>query len=146
VSKILLSVVIPTYNRLDCLPRALFSIVYQQISGVEILIVDDGKESLVEEICLIVSQIVPIVVKVIRNNGEHSASRAGNLGVTQANGEFITFLDDDDFILPGRLESMLSSFNEQQENNVVLISTGRLYEYNNFQKIEVVKKQIFRIL
>ncbi|MEJ6108950.1 glycosyltransferase [Aliivibrio salmonicida] len=142
MSEILLSIVIPTCNRLDCLPRALNSIVYQQLSSIEIVIVDDSKESLVTEIRKIVSLIVPssIVVKVIRNDGLHSAARARNLGVAQAEGEFITFLDDDDIYMPGRLNNMLHI---AKEGKYSLVSSGRFFESGDFEVINSQTRQKF---
>lgn len=142
MSKILLSIVIPTCNRLDTLPRALNSIAYQQLSDIEIVIVDDSKKSLVEKIRLIVSQTVPItiVVKVFRNDGIHSAARARNLGVSQADGEFITFLDDDDMYLPGRLNNMLSFI---LEHKYIMVSSGRFYETGDFATLTPAIKQQF---
>lgn len=144
MSDILLSIIIPTCNRLDTLPRALNSLLFQNIydTEVEVIIVDDSKESLVEEINLLNSQILPsnINVKVIRNDGLHSAARARNLGVSQADGEFITFLDDDDIYLPGRLNNMLLV---AKEGKYSLVSSGRFFESGDFETINNQPKQKF---
>jgi hypothetical protein len=79
----------------------------------------------------------------VNNQGVNRAAGARNFGVSISTSQLVTFLDDDDFILPGRLDCMLDSFHQQKANNVVLISTGRIYEYNDFQRIEVVKGQKF---
>ena len=144
MSNILLSIIIPTCNRLDTLPRALNSIFFQNIVDVEIevVIVDDSKESLVEKINLLVSQklLSNIIVKVFRNDGMHSAARARNLGVSQASGEFITFLDDDDVYLPGRLHNML---NIAKDGKYSLVSSGRFFESGDFEVINNQPKQKF---
>jgi glycosyltransferase involved in cell wall biosynthesis len=144
VSNFLLSIIIPTCNRLDTLPRALNSIFFQNIVDVdiEVVIIDDSKDSLVEKINLLVSQTLPsnIIVKVFRNDGIHSAARARNLGVSQAGGEFITFLDDDDIYLPGRLYNML---NIAKEGKYSLVSSGRFFESGDFEVINKQPKQKF---
>ncbi|WP_445777211.1 glycosyltransferase family 2 protein [Shewanella sp.] len=145
MSNILLSIIIPTCNRLDTLPRALNSIFFQNIVDVviEVVIVDDSKESLLEKINLLVSsQMLPsnIIVKVFRNDGIHSAARARNLGVSLADGEFITFLDDDDIYLPGRLHNML---NIAKEGKYSLVSSGRFFESGDFEVINNQPKQKF---
>ncbi|QXN23788.1 glycosyltransferase [Shewanella putrefaciens] len=88
------------------------------------------------------SQTLPsnITVKVFRNDGIHSAARARNLGVSQADGEFITFLDDDDIYLPGRLHNM---FNIAKEGKYSLVSSGRFFESGNFEVINIQSKQKF---
>lgn len=144
MSNILLSIIIPTCNRLDTLPRALNSIFFQNLVDViiEVVIIDDSKESLVEKINLLVSKTLPsnIIVKVFRNDGIHSAARARNLGVSQADGEFITFLDDDDIYLPGRLHNML---NIAKEGKFSLVSSGRFFESGDFEVISHQPKQKF---
>ncbi len=142
MKNILLSIIVPTCNRLDTLPRALNSLQFQNMADIEIVIVDDSKESLIEEISLLVSQTVStsIVVKVIRNEGIHSAARARNLGVSQADGEFITFLDDDDIYLPGRLNNMLNII---KEGKYSLVSSGRFFESGDFEVINKQAKQKF---
>ncbi|WP_299568282.1 glycosyltransferase family 2 protein [uncultured Shewanella sp.] len=142
MEKVLLSIIIPTCNRLDTLSRAIDSLQFQNIPDIEIIIVDDSKRSLIEEISLLVSQTVPssISVKIIRNDGTHSAARARNLGVSQADGEFITFLDDDDIYLPGRLHNML---NIAKEGKYSLVSSGRFFESGDFKVINNQANQKF---
>ncbi len=141
-----LSVIIPTVLKdtlLLC--RAIDSVLLSNNIEVEVIVVNDNPTIDITSIAAL-GRYITKNITFINNEGKSRAAGARNFGVKKATTDLITFLDDDDFILPGRLESMLASFNEQQVNNVVLISTGRLYEYNNFQKVEVVKKQLFGIL
>lgn len=140
-----LSVIIPTMLKsIELLQRAIESVLLTRTIDVEVIVVNDNSKADIAFVSAL--NMYQSKITLVNNKGVNRAAGARNFGVKVASGELITFLDDDDFILPGRLESMLASFNEQQVNNVVLISTGRLYEYNNFQKVEVVKKQLFGTL
>lgn len=98
----LLSVVVNTYNRLELLPRALDSVLSQDRSGVEIVVADDGSTEPVEQL---LSERFAGVHYVRQDNAGLSASR--NLGARHSNGRFVLFLDDDDELLPGAIESFL---------------------------------------
>lgn len=138
-----LSVIIPTVLKdVALLQRAIDSVLLSNTTEVEVIVVNDNSNIDIASIAVLKRYLTKNIT-FINNEGESRAAGARNFGVKKATTELITFLDDDDFILPGRLESMLASFKEQQDNNVVLISTGRIYEYNDFQKIEVVKGQVF---
>lgn len=102
----LISVVIPSYNRAHLLPKAINSILLQDISSLEIVIADDGSEDNTEQLVKELSLPHPKVVYVKNacNGGESSAR---NLGVRHARGQFIAFLDSDDEWLPGKLKLQL---------------------------------------
>lgn len=138
-SEIMLSVIIPTCNRNNTLPRAIYSVLSQNVTGLEVIVVNDTDNPIADEI-LNIAISHPVVF--VTNPGKHGAASTRNYGVSVAKGTYITFLDDDDFLLPGRLECMVNRFN-QKNDNIVLVSTGRVYEYNNFERIEIVRNQIF---
>lgn len=142
MQKIKLSVIIPTCNRLTTLPRAVNSVLSQEVEGIEIIIVDDSKVNLVPEITKLIEpmQAGNIRINIFRNSGEHSAARARNYGVTKASGLFITFLDDDDIYLPGRLKSMLKV---ALEGKYSMVTSGRFYESGDLEFIYLHKRQKF---
>lgn len=91
------SVIIPTYGRPRYLEVAIQSVMKQTVSDFEIVVVDD---------CSPKPAAVPNdprvrLVRTLRNGGSGAAR---NLGVREAHGEVLTFLDDDDWWLPHRLE------------------------------------------
>ncbi len=137
-----LSVIIPTTLKdIKLLERAIDSVLCNTGFDIEVVIINDN----IDGVSLPESFLQKYSLKNVslhRNNGEKGAGGARNFGVEQASGELITFLDDDDFLLPGRLECMMNQFN-QSDDKIVLISTGRVYEYNNFERFEVVPKQLF---
>lgn len=143
MKEVSLSVIIPTVLKdILLLSRAIDSVLLNRGVDVEVIVVNDNSNIDIASFEALSHYVFKNVV-FVNNEGTTRAAGARNFGVDKASAKLITFLDDDDFILPGRLESMLACYSEKKSDNVVLISTGRLYEYNNFQRVEVVKKQIF---
>jgi len=137
----ILSVIVPTYRRPELLQRAISSLYCQNIANLEVVIVDDERESSdVTEKVLLANRNSTIDIVYIKNTGKKGAASSRNLGVQVAKGRYITFLDDDDFILPGRYRRMLSELNGSSHK---FVSTGRFYEKNDLSKIEIGPKQIF---
>ena len=105
----LVSVVIPTYNRASDLKRALKSVLYQTYFNWEVLVIDnfstDGTNELISEI-----NDVRIKLFKIKNEGVIAASR--NLGIKLSMGEYVAFLDSDDYWLPKKLEISLKFLKE----------------------------------
>ena len=89
------SVVIPTYDRIETLPRALRSVINQTFPDWELIVVDDGSTDDTDE--MILEDYPDIRLHRQENPGVSSAS---NVGVALASGEWIAFLDSDDAWLP----------------------------------------------
>lgn len=136
-SEITLSVIIPTCNRNDTLPRAIYSVLSQNVTGVEIIVVNDTDNPFTDEI-LNIAKSHPVIF--VTNPGKHGAASTRNYGVSIANGKYITFLDDDDIYLPGRLNNMLSVMTQEK---YIMVSSGRFYETGDFATIKPVPKQCF---
>lgn len=133
----IISVIIPTCNRPSGALRAVESVIGQQLASkdtaIEIIVVDDGK-TLADQAGLALHQYIASgQIQYILNEGEHGAAFARNLGVSKSQGQYITFLDDDDCYLPGRLQNMLA---KMQEGKHVFISSTRFHEYFDFEIIK----------
>lgn len=104
------SVVIPTYNHAHFLERALQSVVNQTFTDWEIIIIDNHSEDNTD---LIVEKFKDPRVRFfkINNNGIIAASR--NKGINEANGEWIAFLDSDDYWDPRKLQSCLEVISDE---------------------------------
>lgn len=100
----LVSIIIPTYNRAEDLKRALQSVFDQTFTNWEVVVVDnhsvDDTDSLIKSF-----NNQKIKLFKIHNSGIISASR--NLGLKHALGEYIAFLDSDDWWLPKKLEESI---------------------------------------
>lgn len=97
----LVSVVIPTYNHAHFLGRALQSVTSQSYSRWEALVIDNHSHDNTDEVVASFGDTRIRIFK-IHNNGVIAASR--NLGIREAKGSLIAFLDSDDLWYPAKLE------------------------------------------
>ncbi len=97
----LLSVIIPVYNRPDEVKELLQSFIAQSFSSYEIIIVEDGSEITCEGICDTFKESLPINY-IFKANGGPSSAR--NAGVSYAMGEYLLFLDSDTILPAGYLQ------------------------------------------
>jgi len=98
------SVVIPTYNSAGTVVRAIESVLAQTYQNFELIVVDDGSTDDTQQ------QVQPYLNRltyVWQENQERSAAR--NHGITISRGEFIAFLDADDWWLPQKLEKQVAA-------------------------------------
>ncbi|WP_170155521.1 glycosyltransferase family 2 protein [Halopiger aswanensis] len=87
------SVIIPTYNRADVLPRAINSIINQSFDKFELIVVDDGSTDNTQSV---VESYNDERVKYVVNDRKNGANAARNKGILKSRGEYISFLDSDD--------------------------------------------------
>jgi len=111
IGLMLVSVIIPTYNRRELLKRAIQSVLNQTFSKYSLTIIDDGSTDQTDKI-----------LKEFKGNKIHyfrqehkGVSAARNLGIKEARGEFIAFLDSDDAWHPKKLEVQLEFFRKHPE-------------------------------
>lgn len=129
------SIIIPTYNRAHMLPEAIDSVLAQTFDGWELIVVDDGsKDSTKELVGKYIAQD-PRVKYIYQENAERSAAR--NNGIKNSKGNYICFLDSDDYFKPERLELLNQSI-EQEQFPIAFFYTDSANEING--KIELVKK------
>ncbi|MEZ9630680.1 glycosyltransferase family 2 protein [Vibrio breoganii] len=131
------SVIIPTCNRIDLLRRAVLSVLSQEGVNIEVIIIDDSNVSLFDVISEEYRHYDNVYVY---RNEKHGSAISRNLGVKYASGELVTFLDDDDFYLPGRLEGMANEF---YNRNAIFVSSGRLLQRNNLSIFQLLEQQHF---
>lgn len=105
----LVSVYLPTRNRAALLPRCIESILSQTHRELELLIVDDASTDDTRDILEGYSRR-DTRVRVHHHESAAGAPAARNLAIRHARGEFLTGMDDDDVMLPNRLESLLAAF------------------------------------
>jgi hypothetical protein len=110
----LVSVVIPVYNGADFLPAAVDNILSQGYPSLEIIIVDDGSEDNIAEVV----ESLPVDVRFFPRDN-HGPAAARNHGIRDASGEFIAFLDVDDFWPENNLPHMVQYMAESPATEVV---------------------------
>lgn len=91
----LLSIIVPVYNILEYLPRCVHSITSQTYTNLEILLVDDGSTDGTGELCDELAKEDARIKVLHKENGGSSSAR--NLGITHAKGEYLGFIDSDDY-------------------------------------------------
>lgn len=120
----LVSIYIPTKNRPHLLQRALLSCIAQDYLAIEILLVDDGSDDdAANQIAALAAKDARI--RLFRLSPGVGAPGARNLAISEATGEFITGLDDDDEFLPGRVRSFVNA--AQQSPQIGFFCSG--YQY-----------------
>ena len=107
----LVSVYLPTRNRAALLPRAVDSVLRQDHTNLELLIVDDASTDATPGVLARLAAADPRV-RVFRQERPSGAPAARNVAIRAASGRYLTGLDDDDEFLPGRITSLLGAFDE----------------------------------
>lgn len=108
----LVTVYMPTKNRLALLKRAIATVMEQTYPNIELIVVNDastdGTFEYLEQL-----QFENDKVQVFHHQVSQGACVARNLALKNAKGEFVTGLDDDDEFLPNRIESLYRAYDDQ---------------------------------
>ena len=116
----LLSIIVPVYNIMEYLPRCVESLRNQTYENIEILLVDDGSTDGTAGLCdCLAAEDVRIRVFHKKNGGSSSAR---NLGIAQAKGEYLGFVDSDDYVEPDMYERL---YRAAEQKNLPIAQVGR---------------------
>lgn len=107
VSSILISIVVPVFNVQDELDRCVKSLLGQTHHNIEVILVDDGSTDACPELCDAYGETDPRVNVIHKVNGGLSSAR--NAGLRKASGEWVLYVDSDDYILPDACERLLET-------------------------------------
>lgn len=122
----LVSIIIPTYKGKRYLSRAIESVLAQTYTNIEIIVVDDNDPDSVERS---ETELVMAIyssnnkIKYIKHEKNMNGSVARNTGLRNANGEYITFLDDDDIYFPERISKCLKYLLNKTNASIVYSDT-----------------------
>ena len=108
------SVIIPAYNGDRYIVQAVESALCQTFTDLEIIVVDDGSTDATHQI---LQPYFDRIRYVYQENRGVAAAR--NRGIQEAQGEFIAFLDQDDFFLPDKLAAQIALFRQQPSLGIV---------------------------
>ena len=108
----LLSVIIPVYNVEDYVARCIESVLNQTYNHLEVILVDDGSKDDSGRICDEFAVKDPRVRVIHKENGGLSSAR--NVGIDSASGEYITFVDSDDWIEADGYEHLMDLMERYQ--------------------------------
>lgn len=115
----LISIIIPIYNIEKYLPRCFDSILAQTYQKFEVVAVDDGSTDNSFQVCLDYAKRDSRIIPVHQENG--GASKARNTGITKSTGDYIAFVDGDDFLHSDYLLYLLDSI---RTNNTMISMCG----------------------
>ena len=139
----LVSVVIPCFNHGRFLPKSIESIQQQAYPATEIIVVDDGSTDNTRE----VTQSYPQVRYVYQKNQGLSAAR--NTGIAHSKGEFLIFLDADDWLFPGAIEINLAYLRRHEQVAYVSGAHFKMFVDDNEikeDKVEVTSDHYIHLL
>lgn len=123
----LVSIVLPVYNAEAYLDRCLESIVEQSYANIQIIVVDDGSKD--NSVQIIQNYLTDDRIKFIQKpNSGPSDTR--NLAVSHAQGEYLSFIDADDYLQKDYVEKLLTPFLQHPEIDLVVSNYIELAPYN----------------
>lgn len=120
------SIIVPVYNVEKYLPRCLGSLVKQTLRNIEVIVVNDGSPDNSQDIIEQYKKKYPEIIKSFtKKNGGLSDAR--NFGLKHAAGEFVGFVDSDDFVEHDMYEKMLRKA-QDTDSDVVVCRINRISE------------------
>ena len=105
----MVSIIMPTYNRAYIIERAIVSVIHQTYEDWELIIVDDASKDNTREI---VKKYISNKILYFENFENKGSNESRNIGVRNAKGEYIAFLDSDNYWPENRLELQISGIEE----------------------------------
>jgi glycosyltransferase involved in cell wall biosynthesis len=146
-----ISVIIPVYNAADFVAKAVESALSQPETA-EIILIEDGSKDNSLEICRdLAARYNKVKLYTHTGNSNKGAGLSRNLGIEKASGDFIAFLDADDFYLPNRFRAERKIFAEKTATDGVYgalgfhyySEDGRVkYQKSGFEKLTTVSAKV----
>lgn len=143
-----ISIIVPVYNVAAYLSDCINSILNQSYSQLEIILVDDGSTDGSGQLCDKYAQVDTRIKVIHQKNG--GAASARNAGLSIASGEYLSFVDSDDFLADGAYEYMIAQMQLHQSdviqcgfNNVYLDYSGEqitIDSFTNFSKLDYLRR------
>ena len=135
----LISIVVPVYNVEDYLERCVNSLIDQTYKNIEIILIDDGSTDNSSRICDILKKSDSRIIVLHKKNGGLSSAR--NEGIARASGDFISFVDSDDYVSEDYVETLYNLIIKNNSDISVCI-WKEAYDDGTFKSIYRVKKYI----
>ncbi len=139
----IVSVIIPTYNRSSLLIDSLRSVAKQSLHNLECIIIDDGSADDTEDI---VNSFIEkdSRFKYFKRSSEYAIGACGsrNMGFDLSNGKYIQYLDDDDLLSRDKLELQVNNLEDQKSKNVFTTCDWDVYwESKDFEPKNIFNNQ-----
>lgn len=130
------SVIVPIYNVENYLKQCLDSLIQQEYQDMEVIMVNDGSTDKSVEIAKIYAEKYTNFILIEQNNRGLSAAR--NIGLKHASGEYIMYLDSDDYLEPRTLTTCLDKIN-RLDPDLLVFSGNKIICNENNDVLEVKK-------
>jgi glycosyltransferase involved in cell wall biosynthesis len=130
------SVILPVHNRADVLPRAIQSVLDQELRDFELIVIDDGSSDGSAEVAELFGDERVRVMRLDRNRGGNVAR---NEGIRAAKAPLIAFLDSDDRYLPNKLSWIAAEFERRPKLDLLVDSFIKVQPPGS-RKAEVVRR------
>ena len=139
----LISVIVPVFNVEKYLTKCLDSIINQSYKELEIILIDDGSVDTSGQICEEYSARDNRIIVIHQEN--HGAAYAKNVGLCNATGEYLSFVDSDDFLQNDAYEFMVKQL-EDYDADIIQCSFKKVYQkysqevikFNNIQQLDSI--------
>lgn len=137
MKNIKISIIVPIYNTEKFLRKCIESILNQTLQEIEIILINDGSTDNSHNICLEYAEKYPKKIRYV-NNRNIGCSATRNLGIELAQGEYIAFVDSDDYI---EKEMYKELWDEKEKNNSDIVFCGITYInlLNNQKNLSIPK-------
>ena len=139
-----ISVIIPAYNAAGTICRAVDSVLNQRGAELQVIVVDDGSK---DNLPIVLEKYGDAIKLISIENG--GVANARNVGLSNADGDFVMFLDADDEYAEGCIEHVVK---KQHETNADIVRFGYVIDYgggrrqkplHSFEKEELIEKSTF---
>ena len=128
---VLISVIVPVYNIEEYLPQCIDSIINQSYGELEIILVDDGSTDSGGNICDRYARMDSRIKVIHKENGGLVSARKA--GVNRAAGEYVTFVDGDDWIEQDAYQKLIDS-----GQGADIIAFACYEEYGDYQSLSLI--------
>tara|TARA_B100000787_G_C16163993_1_gene282889 strand:+ start:353 stop:1333 length:981 start_codon:yes stop_codon:yes gene_type:complete len=122
------SIVIPSFNKMTFISETIDCVLNQSYANWELIIVDDGSSDDSIQIINTYSLFDKRIKLIVRKNLPKGGSNCRNIGLQEAKGKFILFLDADDILTAVCLEERLQSIMQYEESNFWVFPIGTFYK------------------
>lgn len=138
------SIIIPTYNRVHTITKALNSIVEQTYSQWECIVVDDGSSDGSLELLEEFHKTDTRITFYKRHREPKGAPTCRNIGLENATGDYVVFLDSDDYLMPFCLQQRVDQIHAHQDCDFLVFPMG-IQGIEKITKKEIEKSESYLV-
>ena len=120
------SIIVPVYNVEKYISECITSLIEQTYENIEIIIINDGSTDKTKEICQELKEKDERIIFITKHNSGVSDTR--NIGISKSTGDYIVFVDSDDYIDKHYIEEMVKGMKEEEFIDMAVCNYVELYK------------------